>query len=215
MVELGRVDIAVEVSLLSSYLACPRAGYLEAAIHIIGYLREKHNTRFIFDPTYPKINENDFPQFDWAEFYGNLTEAIPTDMPKPLGKEVEIRMMVDSDHAGDKRTRRSCTGFLIYCNMALIVWLSKRQPTIETSVFGAKFVAMKHGIETLRGLQYKLRMMGVPLTGPTFIYGDNKSQVTNSSRPESTLKKKCNSICYHAIRRSSAISAHGLISLTS
>ena len=67
-------------------------------------------------------------------------------------------------------------GVLIYCNMALIIWLSKRQPTIETSVFGAEFVAMKHGIETLRGLRYKLRMMGVPLTGPTFIYGDNKSQ---------------------------------------
>ena len=89
--------------------------------------------------------------------------------------------------------------------MALIVWLSKRQPTIETSVFGAEFVAMKHGIETLRGLRYKLRMMGVPLTGPSFIYGDNKSQVTNSSRPESTLKKKCNSICYHAIRESVAM----------
>jgi hypothetical protein len=59
---------------------------------------------------------------------------------------------------------------------------------------------MKHGIKTLRGLRYKLRMMGVPLTGPSFIYRDNKSQVTNSTRPESTLKKKCNSVCYHAIR---------------
>ena len=47
--------------------------------------------------------------------------------------------------------------------------------------------------------------MGVPLTGPAYIYGDNKSQVTNSSRPESTLKKKCNSICYHAIRESVAM----------
>ena len=64
---------------------------------------------------------------------------------------------------------------------------------------------MKHGIEMLRGLRYKLRMMGVPLTGPAYIYGDNKSQVTNSSRPESTLKKKCNLICYHAIRESVAM----------
>jgi hypothetical protein len=126
-------------------------------------------------------------------------------MPKPLEKEVDLRMMVDSDHAGDKLTRRSRTGFLIYCDMALIIWLSKRQPTIETSVFGAEFVAMKHGIETLRGLRYKLRMMGDPLTGPSFIYGDNKSQVTNSTRPELTLKKKCNSVCYHAIRESVAM----------
>jgi hypothetical protein len=57
---------------------------------------------------------------------------------------------------------------------------------------------MKHGIKTLRGLQYKIHMMGVPLSGPTYVYGDNKSQMTYSSRPELTLKKKCNSICYHA-----------------
>ena len=47
--------------------------------------------------------------------------------------------------------------------------------------------------------------MGIPLSGPTYIYGDNKSQVTNSSRPELTLKKKCNPICYHAICESVAM----------
>jgi hypothetical protein len=89
--------------------------------------------------------------------------------------------------------------------MALIDWVSKKQATIETSVFGAKFVAMNHGIENLQGLWYKLCMMGVPLTGPSFIYADNKSQVTNSTRPELTLKKKCNPICYHAEQESVAM----------
>jgi hypothetical protein len=64
---------------------------------------------------------------------------------------------------------------------------------------------MKHGIETMRGLRYKIRMMRIPLSGPTYINGNNKSQVTNSSRPESTLRKKCNSICYHAICESVAM----------
>ncbi len=64
---------------------------------------------------------------------------------------------------------------------------------------------MKHGIKMLRGLRYKIRMMGIPLSGPTYIYGDNKSQVTKSSRHESTLKKKHNSICYHAIHESVAM----------
>ena len=90
MVELGRVDIAVEVSLLSSYLAYPQKGHLEAAIHIMWYLQLMHNTRLIFDLTYPKINEDDFPKFDWTEFYGYVTETIPTDMPSPLGKEVDL-----------------------------------------------------------------------------------------------------------------------------
>ncbi len=127
----------------------------------MGYLRLKHNTQLIFDPTYPEINLDSFPSYDWTEFYGDVTEAIIlTDMPPPLGKEVDIQMMVDSDHAGDKQTRRSRTGFLIYCNMALIIRVSKRQLTIETSIFGAEFVAIKHNIKTLRGLSYKLRMMG-------------------------------------------------------
>ncbi len=69
------------------------------------------------------------------------------DMPEPLGKNLDVRMMCDSDHAGDKRTRCSCTGCLIFYNMALIGWVSKKQATIETSVFGAEFVALKHGIE--------------------------------------------------------------------
>ena len=107
---------------------------------------------------------------------------------------------MDSDHAGEKKTRRSRTVSLIFVNNALVTWQSKQQPTIESSVFGAEFVAMKHGVETLRGLRYKLRMMGVPIDGPSYIYGDNMSVITNTSKPESTLKKKNNSICFHLIR---------------
>jgi hypothetical protein len=64
---------------------------------------------------------------------------------------------------------------------------------------------MKHGIENLRGIRYKLRMMGVPINGPSYVYGDNMSVVTNSSKPESTLKKKSNSVCYHAVREAVAM----------
>ena len=80
--------------------------------------------------------------------------------------------------------------------------MSKKQATIETLVFGAEFVAMKLGMESLRGLRYKLRMMGVPIFGPSLIYGDNMSVIHNTQQPESTLKKKSNSIAYHAVRES-------------
>jgi len=75
------------------------------------------------------------------------------------------------------------------------------------SVFGAEFVAMKISMESLRGLLYKIRMMGVGISGPSYIYGDNMSVIhnTQSQRPESMLKKKSNSICYHAVRESVAM----------
>jgi hypothetical protein len=88
--------------------------------------------------------------------------------------------------------------------MAPILWFSKRQPTVESSVFGAEFVAMKNGIETCRGLRYNLKMMGMALSGPIFVYGDNMSVVHNTQRPESVLKNKSNSICYHAVCDSAA-----------
>ena len=65
------------------------------------------------------------------------------------GKVVNLQLYVDSDHASDKYTCQSQTGFFIFLNSALIMWKSKKQPTIETSVFGAEFVAMNHGMETL------------------------------------------------------------------
>ena len=101
-------------------------------------------------------------------------------------------------------TRRSRTGYFIFLNTALIDWLSKKQATIEGSVFGSEFVAMKTGVEALRSIRYKLRMVSLPLTGPTYIYGDNMSVIYNKSRPESTLKKKSNYICYHAMREAVA-----------
>ena len=48
-------------------------------------------------------------------------------------------------------------------------------------------------------------MIGVPVIGPTYTYGDNMSVIHNTKQPESTLKKKSNSICYHAIRESVAM----------
>ncbi len=56
MVELGRVDIATDISLLSSHLAYPREGHLDAALHVMGYLKQNHNSQLIFDPNYPDID---------------------------------------------------------------------------------------------------------------------------------------------------------------
>ena len=56
---------------------------------------------------------------------------------------------------------------MIFVNMSLINWISKRQPTVETAVFGAEFFSMKDVVETLCGLCYKLRIMGVPIEGPS------------------------------------------------
>ena len=67
------------------------------------------------------------------------------------------------------------------------------------SVVGAEFVTTKQGIDTLRGSRYKLRMMDIPISSPSYIYGDNMSVIHNTLRPESVLRQRSNSVCYHAV----------------
>jgi hypothetical protein len=205
MVELERVDIITEVSMLSSHLAIPRDGHLEAVYRIFAYLDKKHNSGMVFDPTYPQIDISAFKECEWKEFYGEAKEPLPPNILEPRGKEVDCRLYVDSDHAGDQLIRRLHTGFFIFLNSAPLIWFSKWQPTVETSVFGAEFVAMKNGMETLRGIRHKLRMMGIPIDGPAYVYGDNMSIIHSTQRPESVLKKKSNSVCYHYCRESVAM----------
>ena len=59
---------------------------------------------------------------------------------------------------------------------------------------------MKTCCEYIRDLRYKLRMMGITVDLPTYVYGDNKSVFMNSTLPYSTLKKKSSSIAYHFVR---------------
>jgi hypothetical protein len=47
-------------------------------------------------------------------------------------------------------------------------------------------------------------MFGIPIDGPTNVYCDNNSVVINSTKPESTLKKKHNAITYHRVREAIA-----------
>ena len=72
-------------------------------------------------------------------------------------------------------------------------------------MFGKSFVAMNILMNNLRGIRYKQRMIGIPISGPIYIHGDNMSVIHNTQRPEYTFKKKSNYICYQAVLDSVAI----------
>ena len=203
-VELGRVDILLETSLMSTHLALPRAGHLDQVYRMFGYLKLYPKRKLAFDGLHPKISERMFKKHEWQDFYRDAKEAIPSNMPVPRGNSMSTHCFVDASHGSDRATRRSQTGILIFCNKAPIIWHSKRQNTVEASTFGSEFQAMKNAIELSEALRYKLRMFGVPIDGPTNIFCDNEAVYKNTSLPESTLKKKHHSIAYHRCREAVA-----------
>ena len=86
--------------MMSSHLALPREGCLSQVFHIFAYLKKHHNSSLVFNPSYPDVNIDTFPKHDWTKFYGDVKEAVPPDMPEPLGKKVVMCCFVDAAHAG-------------------------------------------------------------------------------------------------------------------
>jgi hypothetical protein len=147
-----RIDLCTEVSLLPAYLAAPREGHLDAPLHLRANLKQRHNTRLVFDQISPEI---EFEAFDydkpWIDFYGDVKE--PMCHPSRLKRAENLLTSELLWTVTMTFTWRSCTWCLIYLNNCLITWLSNRHPTVECSVFGAEVVSMKHVMEKkLRGL---------------------------------------------------------------
>ena len=202
-IELGRVDILFEVSLLSQYQACPREGHMEQLMHIFSYLKQYPKLSLYMNWRFAAHERNykgNSPE-EFREIYRDAKEELPKNMPKPRGREVETLGFVDASHGANKKTRRSHSGYLIFLNKAPIVWFSKKQNTVEASTFGSEFIALKSCVEAITHLRFKLRMFGVPLSEePTTVLCDNEAVVNNSSNIASTLNKKHNSIAYHYVR---------------
>ena len=77
----------------------------------------------MYNPSYPEIDDSVFKKCEWSEFYRDAMEAININAPELHGKEVDILMFVDHDHAMDKVSHRSRIGSLINVNTALMQWL--------------------------------------------------------------------------------------------
>jgi hypothetical protein len=177
---------------------------LQQVYHIFGYLKLKPKKTLVFDPHHLNIDENRFMKCNWHDFYQGAKEPIPGDAPEPRGNVVSTHCFVDADHAGNLVTCHSQSGILLFVNRAPIIWYSKCQNTVKTSTFGSEFVALLIAVELIESLQYKSRMFGIPIDGPTNVCCDNEAVTKNTIYPKSTLKKKHNSITYQCARKAMA-----------
>eukprot|EP00557_Chaetoceros_sp_GSL56_P014026 CAMPEP_0176478512 /NCGR_PEP_ID=MMETSP0200_2-20121128/1227_1 /TAXON_ID=947934 /ORGANISM="Chaetoceros sp., Strain GSL56" /LENGTH=1865 /DNA_ID=CAMNT_0017874457 /DNA_START=317 /DNA_END=5915 /DNA_ORIENTATION=+ len=211
IVTLGRLDICFATSSLSRFVACPRQGHLDRALYVFGYLKKRPNRRYIVDSRDPKIVENGAEGLvdkdlsaALRDHYPDSEELLDPATPEPLFDELTITAFVDSDHAHDKLTRRSITGLIIFVGRTPVFYQSKRQGAIETSTYGAEFIAMKTAVEEVVAVRYMLRCLGVNVTHPSRILGDNRSVIINATVHSSLLKKKHVAIAYHLTRETTA-----------
>ena len=101
--ELGRVDILLEVSLLSQYQAAPWEGHLEQLLHIFAYLRKKPKSTIYLDPSMPNLDYTIFQTRaeDFVEYYRDAKEQMSHQVPKPRGRSVTLTAYVDASHVAN------------------------------------------------------------------------------------------------------------------
>jgi hypothetical protein len=211
---IGQLDISFAVSSLSRFSAAPRTHHLELALHLFGYLKKNPNRRIVLDSRPLLIDESlrtDSFHPDFLEDYPDAAEDMDDSFPTPFGDELTTSVFFDADHAHDHATRRSITGIIVFVGSTPVIWQSKRQRCIATSTYFAEFIAMRSAVEEAISIRYMLRCLGVPVTRPTDLFGDNFGVIQSAEIPEGDLKKKHIAISFHYVREAIAariVNAH-------
>jgi hypothetical protein len=183
-IELGIIDICNALGGFSSYLACPRIGHMEAVLQVFSYLSKHGRSKCVLHTIARDWSNRDWTHPDWKDFYPGVVEQLPHDMPIPLCKPIKMNIFCEASHASDLVMHRSTTGFLIYLCGTPVVLYSKCQNTVESSTFGSECFALRISTEKVEALRTKLHQFGVPFDGPCNTFVDNKSVITQSTKPE-------------------------------
>jgi hypothetical protein len=211
-IQLGRLDITTAVSTMSGFRAAPRKGHLERAKRMVGWLSKMRDLTIRFRTDEPDFSDVEDEEYDWERsVYGNVKEEIPEDAPRPLGKAVITSTFYDANMYHNLLTGRAMTGILHFLNQTPIDWYSKRQSTVQSATYGTEFVAARTGTEQATDLRITLRYLGVPVKGPSYLFGDNESVVKSSTLPGSRLKLRHVALSYHKVREAIASKAIRMI----
>ena len=102
----------------------------------------------------------------------------------------------------------SVTACLHFVNQTPFDWYCKKQSTVETATYGAESTAARTSIEQMRANKMTFMYLGVPIVGPSVLFGDNRTVVDSGTIPYAKLKKRHLMLSYHYVREAIASKAY-------
>ncbi|KAL1205730.1 Retrovirus-related Pol polyprotein from transposon RE2 [Cardamine amara subsp. amara] len=106
----------------------------------------------------------------------------------------------DADYAGDKKDRKSTTGFCTFVGGNLVTWRSKKQKVVSLSSAESEYRAMRDVTKELVWIKYLLRDLGVQGKEPITLYCDNQAALHIASNPVFHERTKHVEIDCHFVR---------------
>ena len=156
---IGMADTQFSVFSLSP--ACSHKGQLKAVEKVFGYFKDLPERWIKVDhwglkglPMLPT------PDLSFKEQHPDALEELGQQFPIPFGPLIQSSIFFHSDLAHDQKAKRSCTGIIMCVGSAPVSWLSKRQSSIQISVYGAECMVGKPACKKAISVIYMLRFLG-------------------------------------------------------
>jgi hypothetical protein len=112
----------------------------------------------------------------------------------------EMKAFCDSDFAGDKETRISVTGFVIYVMGALILWRSRGQKSVTLLSSEAEYVALSEVCAEIMFIKQVLEFLKVKVELPIVVNVDNVGAIYLASNATTSQRTRHIDVRYHFVR---------------
>lgn len=117
----------------------------------------------------------------------------------------------DSDYAGDKNTRQSVSGYVVYLNGALIAWKSKSQKTVTLSSTEAEYMALGELCTEVLFVKMLMENMGLQVDLPMHLEIDNTGAMFLAENATTSQRTKHIDVRHHFVRN---LIKNGIIKVT-
>jgi hypothetical protein len=131
--------------------------------------------------------------------YLSATKELGTCFTKVDPRAFKLVAYSDSDWAGDKDTRHSTTGYVLFLGNSPVCWYSGKQGLVSTSTTEAEYVAMSMCAKEVCYMRNLLESIGLSQES-TLFYGDNQGALFLGDNPKTAHRTKHISIKFHHIR---------------
>ena len=112
----------------------------------------------------------------------------------------EMTVYTDSDYAGDRETRKSVTGFIIYLRGVPVSWKSRGQKSVTLSSTEAEFVAMSEAAKEIKFIVQVLESMKQTVEFPIVVRVDNVGAIGLANNLSTSQRTKHIDVRYHFVR---------------
>ena len=112
---------------------------------------------------------------------------------------VSLTMYTDSDWAGDRETRRSISGFIIFFMNCPIVWKSKQQVSVALSSTEAEYIALSEAAKEIKFVSQVLVSLGMKVKYPIIVKVDNIGAIFMSENVTATNRTRHIDTRYHFV----------------